>query len=160
MEFKILGVCNHNQRVGFVVVSVDRKNLDIDIGRAADRHRSIEVVNEICKNSSDKYLVSRTRKPGQMPFRLVFMTVAGSILRYVKTFFRTDWSWTHFYDHFRPTADSSRAVVSYWQKDVLVNRLGLSLPRKSVVRKTYRLVMTTVVEWDVKPSNEQTNRPM
>ena len=39
-----------------------------------------------------------------------------------------------------PTADSRRAVFSYWRKDVqevLVNRLGgLSLPRKSVVRLT------------------------
>ena len=37
-----------------------------------------------------------------------------------------------------PSADSRRAVVSYWRKyvhEVLVNRLGgLSLPRKSVVR--------------------------
>ena len=36
-----------------------------------------------------------------------------------------------------PTADSSRAVVSYWQKNghlMLVNPLG-SLPRNSVDRK-------------------------
>ena len=54
------------------------------------------------------------------------------------TFFRGDWSWNHFYGHSLPTADSSRAVVSYWQKDVhlvLVNCLG-SLPRNSVVRLT------------------------
>ena len=41
-----------------------------------------------------------------------------------------------------PSADSRRAVVSYWPKyehEVLVNRLGgLSLPRKSVVRLTDR----------------------
>ena len=45
-----------------------------------------------------------------------------------------------------PSADSRGAVVSYWQKyvqEVLVNRLGgLSLPRKSVVRLTYRPNMT------------------
>ena len=39
-----------------------------------------------------------------------------------------------------PSADSRRAVVSYWQKyvhEVLVNHLGgLSLPGKSVVRLT------------------------
>ena len=38
----------------------------------------------------------------------------------------------HFYSHFLPTLDSSRAVISYWQKSVLlvlVNHLGgLSLP--------------------------------
>ena len=46
----------------------------------------------------------------------------------------------------RRTAFSRRAVVSYWRKyvhEVLVNRLGgLSLPRKSVVRLTYRPDMT------------------
>ena len=45
-----------------------------------------------------------------------------------------------------PSADSRRAVVSYWRKyvhEVLVNRLGgLSLPRKSVVRSTDRPDMT------------------
>ena len=45
-----------------------------------------------------------------------------------------------------PSADSRRAVVSYWRKyvhEVLVNRLGgLSLPRKSVVRLTDRPDMT------------------
>ena len=45
-----------------------------------------------------------------------------------------------------PSAESRRAVVSYWRKfvhEVLVNRLGgLSLPRKSVVRLTDRPDMT------------------
>ena len=45
-----------------------------------------------------------------------------------------------------PSADSRRAVVSYWRKyvhEVLVNRLGgVSLPRKNVVRLTDRLDMT------------------
>ena len=35
-----------------------------------------------------------------------------------------------------------------------VNHLGLSLPRKSVVRLTDRLGMTIVVDWDVKPQNK------
>ena len=55
---------------------------------------------------------------------------------------------------------SSRAVVSYWRKDiylVLVNRLG-SLPRNSVVRLTDRLDMTIVVDWDIKPQIKQTNK--
>ena len=34
---------------------------------------------------------------------------------------------------------------------VLINRLGLSLPRKCVVRLTDRLDMITVIDWDVKP---------
>ena len=45
-----------------------------------------------------------------------------------------------------PSADSRRAVVSYWRKyvhEVLVNRLGgLSLPRKPVIRFTDCSAMT------------------
>ena len=48
-----------------------------------------------------------------------------------------------------PSADSSKTVVSYWQKyvhEVLVKSLGgLSLPRKSVVRLTDNPDMTTDV---------------
>ena len=58
-----------------------------------------------------------------------------------------------FYGHSLPTADSGRAVVGYWQKDVhkeLVNRLGLSMPRKSVVRLTGCLDMAIVFDWDIK----------
>ena len=58
-----------------------------------------------------------------------------------------------FLRQFSPSADSSRTVVSYWRKDVhqvLVNRLGPSLPRKRAVRLTDRLDMITVVDWDVK----------
>ena len=35
----------------------------------------------------------------------------------------------------------------------MVNRLGLSLPRKSVVRLTDSLNMSIAVDWDVKPQN-------
>ena len=46
-----------------------------------------------------------------------------------------------------PSADSRRAVVSYWRKyvhEVLVSRLGgLRLPRKSVLRLTDRPDMTS-----------------
>ena len=37
---------------------------------------------------------------------------------------------------------------------VLVNHLGLSLPRKSGVRLTDHLHMTIVVDWDVKQQNK------
>ena len=76
------------------------------------------------------------------------------------TFFRGDWSGNNLYSHSLPTADSSRAVVSYWRKDVhlvLVNRLG-SLSRNGVVRLTDHLDMTVVVDWDVKPQIRQTNK--
>ena len=39
----------------------------------------------------------------------------------------------------------------------LVTTLGLSLPRKSVVRVTDRLEMTIVVDWAVKPQNKHTS---
>ena len=34
------------------------------------------------------------------------------------TFFRGDWSWNIFYRHSLPSADSRRAVVSFWRKNV------------------------------------------
>ena len=50
---------------------------------------------------------------------------------------------------FSPSADSRRAVVSYWRKyvlEVLVNRLeGLNLPRNSMVRITDHPDMAMVV---------------
>ena len=61
--------------------------------------------------------------------------------------------WPHTF--VSPSADSRRAVVSYWRKyvhEVLVNRLGgLSLPRKSVFRLTDRSDMTL----DVKQQQQQ-----
>ena len=42
-------------------------------------------------------------------------------------------------------------------KKVLVKRLGLSLPRKSVVRLIDRLDMTIAIDWDVKPQNKNSN---
>ena len=62
-----------------------------------------------------------------------------------------------FYLHF-PTADSSRAVVSYWRKYghlVLVSHLG-SLPRNSVDRLTNWLDMTLIF-W-TGPQNLKTNK--
>ena len=56
------------------------------------------------------------------------------------TFFRGDWSWNIFYGHSVPSADSRRAVVSFWGKNayiqciILVKRLEDSLPSKRVVR--------------------------
>ena len=67
------------------------------------------------------------------------------------TFFRGHWSRNHFYGHYFPGADYSRAVVKYyWRKDM---HLG-SLPRSSAVRLTDLLDMTIVVDWDVKPQNK------
>ena len=46
---------------------------------------------------------TRSRSPGQ-----------GTCL----TFFRGDWSWNIFYGHSLPSADSTRAVVTFWRKNV------------------------------------------
>ena len=40
----------------------------------------------------------------------------------------------------------------------MVNCLGLSLPRKSVIRLTDHLNMTVIVDWDVKPQNKTTTK--
>ena len=62
-----------------------------------------------------------------------------------------------------PSADSRRAVVSYWRKyvhEVLVNRLGggLSLSRKSVVRLTDHPDMTLDVCRGRKTTTQTTNQ--
>ena len=44
--------------------------------------------------------------------------VAGSSPTEVGNFFRGDWSWNIFYGHSLPSADSRRAVVSFWRKNV------------------------------------------
>ena len=53
------------------------------------------------------------------------------------TFFHGDWSWNIFYSHSLPSADSRRAVVSFWRKNVHNTGKplrGLNLPSKCVVR--------------------------
>ena len=77
-------------------------------------------------------------KLGWMHVPLIFMrSSVGSSSP--ATFFCEDGSRNHFYGHSLPSTDSSRAVVSYWQKDVHIILvtclacLGLSLSRKSVV---------------------------
>ena len=53
------------------------------------------------------------------------------------TFFRGDWSWNIFYGHSLPSADSRRAVVSFWRKNVHNTGYplrGLSLSSKRAVR--------------------------
>ena len=44
--------------------------------------------------------------------------VAGSTPARLATFFRWDWSGNIFYGHSLPSADSRRAVVSFWRKNV------------------------------------------
>ena len=65
------------------------------------------------------------------------MQAALSLIPMSSTFFRADLVMKHFYGH-SPSADSRRAVVSHWRKnvhEVLVNYLG-GLPRNSMVRVT------------------------
>ena len=44
--------------------------------------------------------------------------VVGSTHAGLATFFHGDWSWNIFYGHSLPLADSRRAGVSFWQKNV------------------------------------------
>ena len=44
--------------------------------------------------------------------------VAGSSPTGSATFFSGDWSWNNFYGYSLPSADSRRAAVSFWRKDV------------------------------------------
>ena len=44
--------------------------------------------------------------------------VAGPTPTGSATFFRGDWSWNIFYGHSLPSADSRRAIVSFWQNHV------------------------------------------
>ena len=58
------------------------------------------------------------------PSKRVLILLPLSILFYYTTthvsatFFRGDWSWNIFYGHSLPSADSRRAVVSFWRKNV------------------------------------------
>ena len=49
----------------------------------------------------------------------------------------------------------SLQLIQIGQLSVLVNRLSLSLPRKSVVRLTSHLNMTVLVDLDIKQQNKQ-----
>ena len=53
-----------------------------------------------------------------MRVRLETRRSGGSTPPRSPTFFRGDWSWNIFYGHSLPSADSRRAVVSFWQKNV------------------------------------------
>ena len=44
--------------------------------------------------------------------------VAGSTPTEIGNIFHGDWSWNIFYGHSLPSADSRRAVVSFWRKNV------------------------------------------
>ena len=74
-----------------------------------------------------------TVHPAKTQISLGIHPVWSEPLSFVET-----WSWKKFYAHTPFSADSRRAVVSYWRKNVhqvLVNCLG-GLPRNSVVRIT------------------------
>ena len=76
-------------------------------------------------------MASPNGKPGRVAQSVGHLTRKSDILGSIPV-------WPHTF--VSSSADSRRAVVSYWRKyvhKVLVNRLeGLNLPRKSVVRLT------------------------
>ena len=88
-------------------------------------------------------LVPQSSEPGRLPQSGASqLRIKGSLVRApVRPHsFVEIWSWKHFYDHSHPSADSRRAVVSYWRKNghyVLENCLG-GLSRNSVAKLTDR----------------------
>ena len=54
------------------------------------------------------------------------------------TFLRGDWSWNIFYGHSLPSADSKRAVVSFWRKNVHNTGYPLRGLKKKKVREKSR----------------------
>ena len=70
----------------------------------------------------DVFCVEITSKPSsvaQLDARLTGdQEVAGSTPAGSATFFRGDWIKEYFHGHSLPSADSRRAVVSFWRKNV------------------------------------------
>ena len=91
----------------------------------------------VAKDPSFVHADSEDSETGWMP-RLIWV-FAGHTCHFVgfvvrRLIWGSTWSWKHFFGHSPSSADSRRAVVSYWQKNVhqvLVNCLG-GLPRNSV----------------------------
>ena len=86
---------------------------------------------EKLRKLSQSYVISRVlvKKPASVAPSDAFLTgdqeVTGSPSLGPATFFHGDWSRNIFYGHSLPSADSRRAVVSFWWKNaqVLVNCL-------------------------------------
>ena len=81
--------------------------------------------------------------------------VAGSTPAGSATFFHGDWSWNILYCHSLPSADSRRAVVSFWAQ-VLVNCLeDYACPGKVWLGKLTMLDMT-LMGWLGRKTSTQT----
>ena len=97
----------------------------------------------------------------QTHYRLIYATrlcfVVSFMITFLVGFGTRDPVWPHTF--VSPFTDSRGAVVSYWPKyvhEVLVKRLGLSLPRKSVVRLTDRPEMTLdIFRWRKTTTRQQ-----
>ena len=66
-----------------------------------------------------------------------FFILLSSVLFSKDIIYLGDWSWNIFYGHSHPSADSRRAVVCFWRKNVHNTGQplrGLSLPSKRVIR--------------------------
>ena len=63
-------------------------------------------------------LESRWRRNSAHGSKMLYCTVLSLPPPRSATFFCGDWSWNIFYGHSLPSADSRRAVVSFWRKNV------------------------------------------
>ena len=90
-----------------------------------------------------------------------FLQLLGFVdLLLLATFFCGDWSWNIFYGHSLPSADSRRAVVSFWRKTVAVNRLeDKACPVNVWLGKLTELDMTPL-GWLGCKTSTQTKQPL
>ena len=75
-------------------------------------------VHKVATSSSFKTLPGRLGGSVGCAVRLETRRLGVQPPPWSATFFRGDWSWNIFYGHSLPSADSRRAVVSFWRKNV------------------------------------------
>ena len=93
------------------------------IGRASGANGTIGKCSDLWMIYTTTYSLTHVRPPGMGRSRVQSLGSA--------TFFRGDWSWNHFYGHSLPT----RAVVTYWRKDVTSGNVSNLPPRRSVEKQ-------------------------
>ena len=105
-----------------------------------------------------QYLFCRPRWLSRMRARLLIRWSQTRSPPGPATFFRRDWSWNIFFGHSLPSADSRRAVVSFWRKNVhkytlTAQRTKLAQEKCSWVNWPARHDLNSV-DWAVNQTNQ------